>query len=138
MLQRIAFAASLVAMLALAGAALAGNGAGPNKSTSSISPPIVVSSTTALTSTTSAPHYGDAVTFNVSTTSTDVPFVNLRCYQNGALVANGSSAFSTGDTFNLTSGLWTGGAADCTANLYVFMTDVKTKVLASTSFHVDS
>jgi len=144
MLQRIALTASLLGALALAGAAFAVNGAGSNKSSSSsISAPLIVSSTTASPTTpTSGPSYGDTITFNVSTTATDMPFVNLVCYQNGALVLNGTGLFSAADTsvktFVLASGLWTGGAADCTATLFMYTNSVKTKVLASTSFHADA
>ena len=82
------------------------------------------------------------MTFSVSTTATNQPFVNLVCYQNGVVVANGWGAFFAGDlsakTFNLTSGAWSGGAADCTANLGMYVSSSKYKVLASTSFHVDA
>ena len=30
------------------------------------------------------PNHGDVLLFNVSTTATTEPWVNLRCYQNGA------------------------------------------------------
>ena len=148
MLKRIAPAASLLVVLALAGAAFAGNGAGPNKSSSSsISAPVVVSSATVATpsatssAATTTPHYGDTITFTVSTTVTTNPFVNLKCYQNGALVGEGWAAFftgGTGGTFGLYSNPWTGGAADCTADLGMFANNGKWKVLASSNFHVDA
>jgi hypothetical protein len=142
MLKRIAPAASLLAVLAFAGAAVAGNGAGPNKSSSSsISAPVVVSTIAApVGAATSAPQYHDVITFNVSTTATTSPFVNLRCYQNGAQVGEGWATFFTGGTpgtFGLYSNSWTGGAADCTADLGMFTSNSKWKVLASTSFHVN-
>ena len=86
------------------------------------------------------PHHGGEVKFNVSTTATDQPFVNLLCYQNGALVAEGwkgyfAEAHESSYVFVLHSGAWQSGAADCTAWL-----DMATrhgwKQLASTSFHV--
>jgi hypothetical protein len=147
MLQRIAFALSLVAVLSVAGTAIASNGVGPNKSSSSsISAPLVISSATASTSstttaTTSGPRYGDVITFNVSTTATTQPYVDLTCYQNGALVGEGWRGFFDGalgsGTFGLSSPQWSGGAADCTANLDMYSSN-KWKVLASTSFHVDA
>jgi len=139
MLNRLATFAVLLVVLALAGAAFAGNGAGSNKSSSSssISAPIVVSATAGAASV--GARYGDAITFAVSTTATDQPFVNLVCNQNGALVLNGSGAFWSGSpTFNLTSGAWGGGGADCTATLFMYVSSDKTKTLASSSFHVSA
>jgi len=82
---------------------------------------VVVSSSSPTALANGGPHYGDTITFEVSTTATDQPFVNLVCYQNGVLAAHGWDAFFAGDlsgkTFILTSGGGTGGAADCTANL---------------------
>ncbi len=86
------------------------------------------------------PNYGDSVTFNLSTTATDQPWVNLQCFQNGVLVLQGWNGFFpasiTGTTFGLYSGAWSGGAADCTA--YLDMYSNGWKVLASTSFHVNA
>jgi len=88
------------------------------------------------------PNWGDVVVFNVSTTATTQPFVNLQCFQNGVVVLNGwngyfAGALNTTWNFGLSSGAWQSGAADCTAFL-----DMATKrgwsQLASTSFHVDA
>jgi hypothetical protein len=144
MLRRIALATSFAAALALSGVAVAANGAGSNKtSASTISPPIVMSAgtPTAAPASTTAPSYGDTVTFNVSTTATTTPFVNLNCYQNGALAAQGWATFFAGGTpgsFGLTSPIWKSGAADCTADLGMYSKNGKWNVLASTSFHVDA
>jgi hypothetical protein len=144
MLRRIAFATSLAATLALTGVAVAANGAGSNKtSASSISPPIVLSATapTAAPASTTAPSFGDTVTFDVSTTATTTPFVNVNCYQNGALVAQGWATFFTGGspgTFGLSSPIWKSGAADCSADLGMYSKNGKWTVLASTNFHVDA
>jgi len=138
MLKRIAFGASLVAALALAGTALAGKGA---TKSSWISDPVVVSSSDPSATEASAPRYGDVVTFTVSTNQTSNPFVNVRCYQNGTLVLSGWSAFFDGGlgdrTFGLASAAWRSGPADCTADLDMY-SNGKWKVLASTSFHVDA
>jgi hypothetical protein len=87
------------------------------------------------------PHYGDIITFNVSTSETANAYVNLKCYQNAGLVGEGWAAFFAGGTpgkFGLYSGPWSGGAADCTADLGMFANNGKWKVLASTSFHVEA
>lgn len=88
------------------------------------------------------PNYGDVVTFNVSTTATDRPFVNLQCFQNGVLVANGwngyfEGALNTSRDFGLSSAVWRSGAAECTAWLDM-STNRGWRHLASTSFHVDA
>jgi hypothetical protein len=87
------------------------------------------------------PNWRDTVSFNVSTTATTQPYVDLQCFQNGVLVAEGWRGYFDGslDTrnFGLYSGQWMGGAADCTA--YLDMSTSKgMQQLASTSFHVDA
>jgi hypothetical protein len=134
MLRRTTAVASVVALV-FAATAFAGNG-GPSKSSSSIS---LVVLTTA--SGTSGPRYGGQVTFNVSTTATAYPYVNVKCFQNGVLVGQGWAGFFAGalgtETFTLASPKWTGGAADCTAWLDMYASG-KWKQLASTSFHVSA
>jgi hypothetical protein len=132
---RLAVAAAVAALcLALAGTALAAKGGGrgggkPQPGTGTIS--LVL-----LDSTDGLAHWGQRVTFNVSTTATNQPWVNLRCYQNGALVSEGWEGFFAGSLddgiFGLYSPQWTGGDADCTARL----TTPQWSELASTSFHV--
>lgn len=82
-------------------------------------------------------HWGQKVTFNVSTTATSEPWVGLKCYQNGAQVSEGWEGFFAGSlddqVFGLYSGAWSGGAADCTATL----TTPQWTPIASTSFHVE-
>lgn len=84
-----------------------------------------------------APNWGDLVTFNISTTATTQPYVNLKCSQNGVVVAQGWDGFFDGSlsgrNFGLYSPQWASGAADCTA----YLTTPQWAVLASTSFHVD-
>jgi len=67
-------------------------------------------------------HWGDTLTFNVSTTATSQPSVNVDCNQNGALVYRHYGFFygdpSPSQSFVLQSPAWTSGAADCTATLY--------------------
>jgi len=147
-LPRFALIASVGALsLTFVPAAFAAKGGGHNTSgggggasgTSSISGPVMVNDVNG----NGLPNYGDTVTFNVSTTATTEPFVNLICYQNGVLVYNTWRGFfheslDTNWNFPLGSGGWTSGAADCTAKLGMYVSGTKYKVLASSSFHVDS
>ena len=83
-------------------------------------------------------NWHDVVRFNVSTSSTSQPYVNLYCYQNGALVAGGSEGYFPGalddGNFGLYAPSWMSGAADCTAKLV----NGSGSVLGTTSFHVDA
>ena len=82
------------------------------------------------------PHHGGKVTFNLSTTATSEPWVELTCYQNGSSVYVGWKGFFerslTTREFTLASNSWTSGAADCTA----WLETPKGTKLASTGFHV--
>ena len=86
-------------------------------------------------------HWGQSVTFNVSTTATTEPNVSLSCYQSGTLVFSGEAGFYAGypwpgsQTFILSSPSWTSGVASCTASLYYFG-GRKTVTLASLSIPV--
>jgi len=137
--------ASLFGTLALVASAVALAGPGGNKSSSSIS--LVPMNASAVTSATSdGPHYGDSVTFDVSTDATTRPFVHLQRSQNGSLVLESWKAWFYGATgvqsFTLGgSPAWQGGAADCTAyleNWDSYGKNGRTRELASTSFHVDA
>jgi len=88
------------------------------------------------------PNWNDVVTFQISTTATTQPYVNLVCSQNGTVVASGWKGYWDGslDTnwnFGLSSGAWPGGAADCTAYLKM-ATSKGWSTLASMGFHVDA
>ena len=73
-----------------------------------------------------APNWGDQVTFNVSTTATTEPHVDLTCSQNGTVVLGATTGFYASypwpwtQIMTLSSPSWTAGAADCTATLYYF------------------
>jgi hypothetical protein len=136
--SRIALGAAVLALaVTLIPAALAKGkpGGGGTTGTSSITGPVLVVDKNA----DGLPNFGDTVMFNVSTTATTSPYVDLQCFQNGVMVAEGWRGYFAGslDTPNivLNSPQWAGGAADCTA--YV---DKSTKQgmqqLASVSFHV--
>jgi hypothetical protein len=125
------FAVLAAVVLMLVPPALAGRGGGDAGGSLSL---VLLNSTDGL------PHYGQQVTFNVSTTATDSPYVNLRCYQNGVFVGEAWRGFFptslTGQTFTLGgSTLWQSGAADCTAYLDKY-TKRGWQQLAAISFHV--
>jgi hypothetical protein len=79
-----------------------------------------------LNSTDGLPHWGQTVTFNVSTTATTQPDVTLACFQNGALVYSAWAGFYAGypwpgsQDMVLSSQAWSGGGASCTATLSYF------------------
>ena len=86
-------------------------------------------------------NWGDTVTFDVTTTATDTPAVQLDCYQNGVLVMTSAAGYYPSwpwsSDLRLYSGVWTSGAADCTARLYKSSTNgLRTYTLATQSFHV--
>ena len=92
-----------------------------------------------LNSTDGVPHYGQQVTFAVSTTATSYPYVTLKCTQNGGLVYEATKGIfptSLGQVFTLgPTGNWQGGDADCTASLEKRNSRGAT-TLASMTFHV--
>ena len=83
-----------------------------------------------------------SITFDVSTTETNRPYVNVRCYRGGVFVYDDWAALWAGapesDAFTLSSGYWTGGAADCTARLVAFDKQGREQTLASKAFHVNA
>ncbi len=108
--------ATILATVA-AGAAMAAKGGGGNghNQTSSSGGSINL---VLLNSTDGLPHVGQNVTFDVSTTATDYPWVTVYCYQGGALVYKGSNGIfptSLDQIFTLASNSWISGDADCTA-----------------------
>jgi hypothetical protein len=135
-LVRIALSTAIVLVLAVAPTALAGKGKPGGASGGGGTLGLVL-----LNSSDGLPHYGQQVTFNVSTTATDKPFVKLNCYQAGVHVYWASAGFFEGypwpwtRNFTLRSSYWTGGAADCVATLYLY-DGRRYKDLTSLSFHV--
>jgi hypothetical protein len=112
--------------------------AGTPKSTSSIS--LVMFSASAIGT---GAHWGNQVTFAVSTNATDRPYVLLNCYQDGGWVYAAQAGFYPSypfaQGFTLASTAWTGGAADCTARLGTLNPyGTKFRELASTRFHVSA
>jgi hypothetical protein len=70
------------------------------------------------------------------------PWIELKCYQNGVLVASGDHAgFPSGWYYNWPFDLgptqsWSGGAADCTVTVF-HQSSNKTVTDATSSFHVN-
>ncbi len=134
---RIALIAA-VAALAIAPAALAGKGGGKppgggGGGSSSISLVLMDGAT-------QAAHNG-RVTFNVSTTATDRPFVGLRCYQGTNFVYDGYVGYFPGAMFDpwftLGSPYWADGVpASCTARLFYYDRRGNQNVLLEQSFTV--
>jgi hypothetical protein len=117
----ISVAVAALVVSAISGAALAkgpGGGKGHHTTTGGTGTISLV----LLDSTDGVAHFGQHVTFTVSTSATQYPWVDLQCFQNGGLVYrqdNGifptslTQIFTLGPTPN-----WQGGAADyCTATL---------------------
>jgi hypothetical protein len=92
-------------------------------------------------STNGVPHWGQQITFNVSTTVTTEPHVSVVCTQNGSVVYGAETGYYASypwpwtQIMTLSSQSWTGGAASCTATLYYF-SGTNTVNLTSLSFQV--
>jgi hypothetical protein len=92
-----------------------------------------------LDSTDGLAHWGQNVTFNVSTTATTEPYVSVDCYQNGTLVYGAMAGFFASypwpgtQTMNLSSPSWTSGGASCKATLYYY-SGKKTVTLTTLNF----
>ncbi|MGH3081454.1 MAG: hypothetical protein ACRDNH_10030 [Gaiellaceae bacterium] len=130
---QVAFIGALVLALALLPTAIAANrGGGGGKAGSATGSFTLV----LLNSTDGLPHYGQDVTFDV-TSNAYHPMVRLTCYQNGDWVKNQSVGFYAGwpwsQVFPLSSYKWPGGAADCNATLY-YQTNRGEQVLDTMSF----
>ena len=88
------------------------------------------------------PNWGDTVTFNVSTTETTEPTVELLCSQSGVAVYGATAGFYDSYPWpwtkymTLSSTAWQGGAAECTATL--FPLGARSVVLATVKFNAGS
>jgi hypothetical protein len=129
--------ASLVALLVVglvAGTVFAAKGGGgkPTRGDGTIA--LVV-----LDGSDSVANYRERVAFNVSSSSTDRPFVGLRCYQNGNFILDGYTGYFETYMYDpwitLGSPYWNPDlAADCTARLFYYNSRGNQVVLATTSF----
>jgi hypothetical protein len=87
-----------------------------------------------------APNLGDTVTFDVSTTATTQPYVDLTCSQNGVIVYGATAGWFESYPWPWTremplgSQMWTVGDAACTATLYMFYGGGKKQTLATLRF----
>ena len=94
-----------------------------------------------LNSTDGSAHWGQQVTFDVSTSATTKPSVTLTCWQGSAEAYRSSAGFypeypwQWAQTFTLQSAVWSGGDADCTATLYYVDRRGRTQTLSSIGFH---
>ena len=126
--------ALFLSLSALSVVAEAGKG-GPHLSAGSGFALVLVNSTDGL------PHWGQQVTFTVSTTATTEPHVSLQCSQAGTLVYSTQTGYFAGylwpwtQTMTLSSYVWTSGGASCTAILYYF-SGRKTVTLIALNFDV--
>jgi hypothetical protein len=123
----VATAATLVLVLAgpaLAGKPSGGGGGGGKKggggTTTGGSGSLVLKD---LTRSDNVPHWGDQITFTVSTNATTEPMVNVTCTQGGTTVYGAVTGYYPTypwpwtNVMTLSSQSWTGGDADCTADL---------------------
>ncbi len=91
----------------------------------------------------SVPNWDEQLTFDVTTTATDSPFVDVGCQQNGTTVYSATTGYFASypwpwtQVMTLWSMSWTGGAADCTAKLYA-LDGKRINVLSTLAFHVDA
>jgi len=87
-------------------------------------------------------NHGDEITFEVSTTETAEPHVDVMCYQGGELVYSATTGYYDSypwpwtQTMTLSSQSWTGGEADCDATMYYFGRR-KVVTLATLSFFAE-
>ncbi len=92
-----------------------------------------------LNSTDGLAHWGQQVTFNVSTTATSTPTVDLKCDQGGVMVLAWTAGFFPSYLWTkdvvLSSPTWTGGPASCTATL-MYSSNTKIVTLATLPFQV--
>ena len=136
---QVAFIAVLVVALVLAPAALAARGGASGKGKPGPAPTGSFS-LVLVDSTDGVPHWGQRITFNV-TSSARYYFVAVSCYQGGVLVYRADKGFYPAwpwsKEFTLQSYAWSGGAADCSAELYSQNSDgSKRRTLATMSFPV--
>jgi hypothetical protein len=131
-------ASAAITCLASAPAALAGKGGGGGKGGSITNGTIEL---VLVNSPDSVANWGEEVRFNVSTTATDQPHVDLKCYQGGTLVYSGTTGYYDSypwpwtQIFTLSSQSWTGGDADCTAVLYKLANSGSKTTLNTLNFH---
>jgi hypothetical protein len=89
------------------------------------------------------PSWGDDITFDVATSATPEPHVDVTCSQGGVTVYGATTGFYASypwpwtQVMSLKSQDWSGGDADCTARLYAF-NGRRTTTLGTISFLAQS
>lgn len=86
-----------------------------------------------------AANHRDRVTFETDQTSSDRPFVGVRCYQGTTWILDGYVGLFDSYMFDpwvtLDSGYWEAGVdASCTARLFYFDRRGRERILATTTF----
>ena len=135
--------ASLVTVLILgltAGSVFAAKGGGGGKGGGGTTTPSSTLALIVMDDATDARH-GGRVTFEVSTTATDRPFVGLRCWQGANWVYDGYVGYFPTAMFDswfvLGSPYWVDGVdASCTARLFYYDKRGNQKVLTTLAFAV--
>lgn len=88
----------------------------------------------------SNPNFGESIQFAVDRGALTAPAVIVTCSQNGGVVYGESHGIASGFSGPFTLGptsVWTGGAADCVAQVWETYQNAKLVRGASVSFHVD-
>jgi len=104
-------------------------------------PPLSTLTVVLMDSTDALPHWAQQVSFNVSTTVTTEPHVNVTCSQSGVVVYGTTTGYYPTypwpwtQVMTLSSQDWSAGAADCVAVLW-YADGVKVVTLTTMSFHV--
>src|SRR5262245_35842862 len=81
------------------------------------------------------PNWGDQISFQIFTTETTDPRVQVMCFQDGDVVY-GALWQPNNSVLTLSSRAWQGGTADCTASRY-YIKDNKIANLDSTAITVE-
>ena len=132
-------AIAMLGLVAVVPVALAGNGK-PGGGATSAGGSLVVAMV-ADRNLNGAPNWGDTIKFNVSTTATLEPHVNVKCTQGGVVVYGASTGYYASypwpwtQNMTLSSQMWAGGSASCTATLQKY-TGTSVSTLATLNFSV--
>jgi hypothetical protein len=129
---RFALIATAVLVLGLASTSLAAQGGKPGGHGDSSIDLVPLNGAT-------QPHFGGQVTFTVHTESTG-PWINVNCYQNGALVYSQWHGFYADylwdPVFNLgPTPSWQSGGAECVARLVELRSNGRERMLGTMSFY---
>ena len=135
-LTALVFCLSLLVLSSTEALAARGGGGGPKPRPSGGSVTLVL-----VNSTDGLPHWGQQVTFSVSTTATSEPHVNVTCSQGGVVVYGTTTGYYADypwpwtQVMTLSSQDWSGGPADCVATLW-YASGARMVTLGSLTFHV--